>query len=206
MNVNGSAGTTIAGATSSPAAERASRVNGSGHTLQRQLHRHGRDRHGALRARRARIRRRRYRTTSSAARGPETATSSRAPTFYNGLDLDGSGHVVHGNFIGTDATGHARPRATGTPGIVGVGNDLTIGGTSAGRGQHDRLQRRRPDYGGHRSSRASRSGSAATASTANKAARRPRHRPARRQHDRRDAQRPRRRRRGARTASRTIRS
>jgi IPT/TIG domain/S-layer homology domain len=53
--------------------------------------------------------------------------------FYNGLELNGSGHVVYGNFIGTDPTGtidlgnlHA--------GIVGIGTDLTIGGTGAGEG------------------------------------------------------------------------
>ena len=53
--------------------------------------------------------------------------------FYNGLELNGSGHVVYGNFIGTDPTGtidlgnlHA--------GIVGAGTDLTIGGTGAGEG------------------------------------------------------------------------
>ena len=53
--------------------------------------------------------------------------------FYNGLELNGSGHVVYGNFIGTDLTGtidlgnlHA--------GIVGAGTDLTIGGTNPGEG------------------------------------------------------------------------
>jgi hypothetical protein len=53
--------------------------------------------------------------------------------FYNGLELGGSGHVVYGNFIGTDPTGtidlgnlHA--------GIVASGTDLTIGGTGTGRG------------------------------------------------------------------------
>jgi len=53
--------------------------------------------------------------------------------FYNGLELNGSGHVVYGNFIGTDRTGtidlgnlHA--------GIVGAGNDLTIGGVNPGEG------------------------------------------------------------------------
>jgi hypothetical protein len=51
--------------------------------------------------------------------------------FYNGLELGGSGHVVYGNFIGTDLTGtidlgnlHA--------GIVASGTNLTIGGTGAG--------------------------------------------------------------------------
>ena len=53
--------------------------------------------------------------------------------FYNGLELNGSGHVVYGNFIGTDPTGtidlgnlHA--------GIVGIGNDMTIGGVNPGEG------------------------------------------------------------------------
>jgi len=53
--------------------------------------------------------------------------------FYNGLELAGSGHVVYGNFVGTDRSGtidlgnlHA--------GIVGGGTDQTIGGIAAGQG------------------------------------------------------------------------
>src|SRR5262245_61144008 len=56
-----------------------------------------------------------------------------AANFYNGLELGGSGHVVYGNFIGTDPTGtidlgnlHA--------GVVGIGNDMTIGGINPGEG------------------------------------------------------------------------
>ena len=56
-----------------------------------------------------------------------------AANFYNGLELSGSGHVVYGNFIGTDPTGiidlgnlHA--------GVVGIGNDMTIGGVNPGEG------------------------------------------------------------------------
>ena len=53
--------------------------------------------------------------------------------FYNGLELSGSGHVVYGNFIGTDPTGTidlGNPHA----GIVGIGNDLTVGGVNPGEG------------------------------------------------------------------------
>jgi hypothetical protein len=65
--------------------------------------------------------------------GAEDGNIVAGAGFYNGLDLSGSGHIVYGNFIGTDRTGtidlgnlHA--------GIVGIGNDLTIGGTSPGQG------------------------------------------------------------------------
>ena len=65
--------------------------------------------------------------------GPEDGNIVAGAGFYNGLELSGSGHIVYGNFIGTDRTGtidlgnlHA--------GIVGIGSDLTIGGTSPGQG------------------------------------------------------------------------
>jgi len=53
--------------------------------------------------------------------------------FYNGLELSGSGHVVYGNFIGTDPSGTI-DLGNHHAGIVGIGNDLTIGGTGPGEG------------------------------------------------------------------------
>jgi len=65
--------------------------------------------------------------------GPNDGNIVAGANFYNGLELNGSGHVVYGNFIGTDRSGtldlgnlHA--------GIVGAGTDLTIGGVGAGEG------------------------------------------------------------------------
>ena len=65
--------------------------------------------------------------------GPGEGNIVAGASFYNGLELNGSGHVVYGNFIGTDPSGtidlgnlHA--------GIVGIGTDLTIGGVGAGEG------------------------------------------------------------------------
>ena len=65
--------------------------------------------------------------------GAEDGNIVAGAGFYNGLELSGSGHIVYGNFIGTDRTGtidlgnlHA--------GIVGIGSDLTIGGTGPGEG------------------------------------------------------------------------
>ena len=53
--------------------------------------------------------------------------------FYQGLLLGGSGHVVYGNFIGTDVTGtldFGNPRV----GVSAAGTDLTIGGINPGEG------------------------------------------------------------------------
>ncbi len=53
--------------------------------------------------------------------------------FYNGLELNGSGHVVYGNFVGTDRTGTI-DLGNQHAGIVAVGNDMTIGGIGPGEG------------------------------------------------------------------------
>jgi len=53
--------------------------------------------------------------------------------FYNGLELNGSGHVVYGNFIGTDRTGTI-DLGNNHAGVVAAGNDLRIGGTGPGEG------------------------------------------------------------------------
>ena len=53
--------------------------------------------------------------------------------FYQGLLLGGSGHVVYGNFIGTDVTGtldFGNPRV----GVNAAGTNLTIGGINPGEG------------------------------------------------------------------------
>ncbi len=53
--------------------------------------------------------------------------------FYYGIEVAGTGHVLKGNFIGTDVTGtldFGNLRA----GIAGVGTDLTIGGITPGEG------------------------------------------------------------------------
>ena len=52
---------------------------------------------------------------------------------YQGLSLAGTGHVVYGNFIGTDATGTLDLGNHGI-GINVGGNDMTIGGPGAGEG------------------------------------------------------------------------
>ena len=95
--------------------------------------------------------------------GPEDGNIVADTNFYNGLELSGSGHVVYGNFIGTDRSGtidlgnlHA--------GIVGIGNDLTIGGTGPGEGNTIAFNAASGYLAS--SSRASRSASAATESTA----------------------------------------
>jgi hypothetical protein len=53
--------------------------------------------------------------------------------FYQGLALGGSGHVVYGNFIGTDVTGTLDLGSDRT-GISAFGTDITIGGTQPGQG------------------------------------------------------------------------
>jgi IPT/TIG domain/S-layer homology domain len=53
--------------------------------------------------------------------------------FYQGLALGGSGHVVYGNFIGTDITG-TLDLGSDRVGISAFGTDITIGGTQAGQG------------------------------------------------------------------------
>ncbi len=53
--------------------------------------------------------------------------------FYQGLLLDGSGHVVQGNFIGTDVTG-TLDLGNRRLGINATGTNLTIGGINAGEG------------------------------------------------------------------------
>jgi len=52
---------------------------------------------------------------------------------YQGLALLGTGHVVYGNFIGTDVTG-TRDLGNHSLGINVGGDDMTIGGTGAGEG------------------------------------------------------------------------
>ena len=56
-----------------------------------------------------------------------------AAYFYEGLRLAGSGHVVYGNFIGTDVTGTI-DLGNNREGINAIGTDITIGGTAAGQG------------------------------------------------------------------------
>ena len=53
--------------------------------------------------------------------------------FYQGLVLGGSGHVVQGNFIGTDVTG-TLDLGNHRLGIIATGTDITIGGTNPGEG------------------------------------------------------------------------
>ena len=53
--------------------------------------------------------------------------------FYQGLVLAGSGHVVQGNFIGTDVTG-TLDLGNHRLGISATGTDITIGGTNPGEG------------------------------------------------------------------------
>jgi hypothetical protein len=54
-------------------------------------------------------------------------------SFYQGLVLGGSGHVVQGNFIGTDVTG-TLDLGNHRVGISVAGTDITIGGTAPGEG------------------------------------------------------------------------
>jgi hypothetical protein len=54
-------------------------------------------------------------------------------SFYQGLALGGSGHVVQGNFIGTDVTGTLE-LGNHRVGISAFGTDLTIGGVQPGQG------------------------------------------------------------------------
>ena len=53
--------------------------------------------------------------------------------FYQGLVLGGSGHVVQGNFIGTDVTG-TLDLGNHRLGISATGTNITIGGTNPGEG------------------------------------------------------------------------
>ncbi len=53
--------------------------------------------------------------------------------FYTSLDVGGSGHVIQGNFIGTDMTG-TLDLGNHRVGISVGGNDITIGGTALGEG------------------------------------------------------------------------
>ena len=54
-------------------------------------------------------------------------------SFYQGLFLGGSGHVVYGNFIGTDVTG-TLDLGNHRTGISVSGTDIAIGGTQTGQG------------------------------------------------------------------------
>jgi hypothetical protein len=56
-----------------------------------------------------------------------------AAYFYEGLLLSGSGHVVYGNFIGTDPSGTI-DLGSNRIGINAIGDDLTIGGINPGEG------------------------------------------------------------------------
>ncbi len=56
-----------------------------------------------------------------------------AADFYQGLFLGGSGHVVQGNFIGTDVTG-TRDLGNHRMGINAAGTQIEIGGAGAGEG------------------------------------------------------------------------
>ncbi len=56
-----------------------------------------------------------------------------AANFYEGLRLGGSGHVVYGNFIGTDPTGTI-DLGSNRIGINVDGTNMTIGGIGAGEG------------------------------------------------------------------------
>ncbi len=65
--------------------------------------------------------------------GPGQGNVIAAADFYQGMLLDGSGHVVQGNFIGTDVTG-TRDFGNHRTGITGAGTDITIGGVAPGEG------------------------------------------------------------------------
>ena len=102
----------------------------------------------------------------SAAHGPGEGNVIAGASFYYGLVLGGSGHVVYGNFIGTDVTGTI-DLGNYRAGISGRGNEHDDrrnrspgqGNTIAFNGTHLRKRRRqRPAASG--------SGSAATASMA----------------------------------------
>jgi nitrogen fixation protein len=56
-----------------------------------------------------------------------------AANFYEGLLLGGSGHVVYGNFIGTDPIGTI-DLGSNRIGIIVTGDDMTIGGVNPGEG------------------------------------------------------------------------
>jgi hypothetical protein len=56
-----------------------------------------------------------------------------AANFYEGLLLGGSGHVVYGNFIGTDPTGTI-DLGSNRIGVNVTGTDMTIGGVNPGEG------------------------------------------------------------------------
>ncbi len=65
--------------------------------------------------------------------GPGEGNVIAGAGFYYGLEIAGSGHVVYGNFVGTDVTGtldFGNLRA----GIAAGGTNVTIGGTSPGQG------------------------------------------------------------------------
>ena len=65
--------------------------------------------------------------------GPGEGNVIGGAGFYYGLEIAGSGHVVYGNFVGTDVTGtldFGNLRA----GIAAGGTNMTIGGTSPGQG------------------------------------------------------------------------
>src|SRR5262249_15425750 len=49
-----------------------------------------------------------------------------------GLEIDGDGHQVQGNFIGTNITGHSAP--ANSYGVVISGSNITLGGTRTGEG------------------------------------------------------------------------
>jgi len=56
-----------------------------------------------------------------------------AADFYQGMALGGSGHLIYGNFVGTDPSG-TRDFGNRRIGINVSGTDITIGGTGPGEG------------------------------------------------------------------------
>ena len=65
--------------------------------------------------------------------GPGEGNVIAGAGFYYGLEIAGSGHVVYGNFVGTDVTG-TLDLGNLRAGIAAGGTNVTIGGTSPGQG------------------------------------------------------------------------